>query len=365
MFLVSVPCHTVGIFVKQPGYRPQYLPLDLSALKPSQQPITIIVPLLPVDKQDINKPYLQTEQTHIEQQKTVPYIGKPQPNQFTIVDALTNRPLTASVCFFFTKTGRRHCTNTPNGHPIIIPFAEPDIVAVDITAVGYQPYQGNLIVDELDDKIRQHVIRLTRALTLLSVQSAVVGNHYVLYPSDGGSPIPLAPVPGSPSTLITYTAQPGSYTLTILDATRLVRQQQLISLTTGLNSLNTEHIFPSSSTTVSSNRNSLPVIYFDQSSFTLRPEAKLTLLQLVTYLTQHPNVQVFIIGHTDAEGDERLNQILSEHRAKVVSSFLFSQGIADSRMKLSGCGSHYAIASNDSEALKARNRRVQLRLVPE
>ncbi len=243
-------------------------------------------------------------------------------------------------------------------------FPEPDIIAVEVSSAGYQPYQGNLIIDKLDGKVRQHVIRLMRALTLLSVQAETPGYQCLLLPSDGGPPVPLSSLPGHPSTFVTYAARPGSYTLAIQDDTRLVRKQQLITLVTGLNSISTDRIPGSAAPVLPFNPDSSLTIHFDQSSFTLRPEAKATLMQLVTYLTQHPTARVSIIGHTDAEGDKRLNQSLSEHRAKVVSSFLFAQGVTDNRMKLSGHGSRYPIASNDNETQKARNRRVQLQIDP-
>ena len=100
-------------------------------------------------------------------------------------------------------------------------------------------------------------------------------------------------------------------------------------------------------------------VYFDQSSYLLRPESYPQLDKLVKTLKVNPRLKIEIAGHTDNVGDARLNQYLSENRAKVISSYLTNQGISDSRLIWKGYGQTKPVAPNDTEENKAQNRRVE------
>lgn len=100
-------------------------------------------------------------------------------------------------------------------------------------------------------------------------------------------------------------------------------------------------------------------IYFDQSSYILRTEAYGQLLRLAAILKKNPDIQIEIVGHTDNVGDPRLNKILSEQRAKVISNFLYNEGVAESRLMSRGEGGTKPIAPNDTDDNRRRNRRVQ------
>ncbi|WP_373515780.1 OmpA family protein [Persicitalea sp.] len=100
-------------------------------------------------------------------------------------------------------------------------------------------------------------------------------------------------------------------------------------------------------------------VYFDQSSYILRPESHPQLDKLIKTLKLNSKLKIEIAGHTDNVGDARLNQFLSENRAKVISSFLVNHGIPDTRLVWKGYGQTKPIAANDSEENKAQNRRVE------
>ena len=72
------------------------------------------------------------------------------------------------------------------------------------------------------------------------------------------------------------------------------------------------------------------------------------------------NEMLEIIGHTDSTGPEAYNQGLSERRAKSVQDYLVSKGIRASRLTAKGYGESMPVASNDTEAGRAENRRVEL-----
>ena len=103
----------------------------------------------------------------------------------------------------------------------------------------------------------------------------------------------------------------------------------------------------------------LDKIYFDQSKYELRPESREQLQKLYRTLRDNPKLKIEIAGHTDNVGDTRLNQYLSENRARVIYSFLLRKNIAFSRLRHRGYGQSKPVAPNDTEENKALNRRVE------
>ena len=100
-------------------------------------------------------------------------------------------------------------------------------------------------------------------------------------------------------------------------------------------------------------------VYFDQSSYVLRPESYPQLDKLVKTLRSQPTLVIMVAGHTDNVGDRRLNQALSENRAKVIQSYLIRSGIAEKRLEARGLGDTQPVAPNDTEENKRMNRRVE------
>ena len=100
-------------------------------------------------------------------------------------------------------------------------------------------------------------------------------------------------------------------------------------------------------------------VYFDQSSYVLRPESYPQLDKLVKTLTTTPKLVIEIAGHTDNVGDRRLNQALSENRAKIITNYLVRNGITEKRLHHNGYGDAKPAAPNDSEQNKRKNRRVE------
>ncbi len=105
----------------------------------------------------------------------------------------------------------------------------------------------------------------------------------------------------------------------------------------------------------------LPGVNFEKSKTILVPGAESKLEGLLKYLKDNPKVKVEIAGHTDNEGnDQRLNQRLSEFRAKVVANYFFNKGINSERLKTIGKGSSEPLVANDTEENKAKNRRIEI-----
>ncbi|MFN3882383.1 MAG: OmpA family protein [Nitrincola lacisaponensis] len=77
-------------------------------------------------------------------------------------------------------------------------------------------------------------------------------------------------------------------------------------------------------------------------------------------LSQHTQLNVEVLGHTDNIGNPDYNQTLSENRAHQVADFLNQQGIQRSRIQVTGMGPSAPIADNRTAEGRAANRRVEL-----
>lgn len=102
-------------------------------------------------------------------------------------------------------------------------------------------------------------------------------------------------------------------------------------------------------------------ITFDVNKADIKPESHGTLRDIATVLQENPGVRVKIVGHTDSDGDDKLNLDLSKRRAESVKSALSGQfGIDASRLETEGAGESKPVAANDTPENKAKNRRVEL-----
>jgi OOP family OmpA-OmpF porin len=101
-------------------------------------------------------------------------------------------------------------------------------------------------------------------------------------------------------------------------------------------------------------------IYFDVNSDKVKPESYGALNEIAKVLAENPSVRIQIVGHTDSDGDDAKNLDLSKRRAASVMNELSKNfGIDASRMTTDGKGESQPVASNDTPANKAKNRRVE------
>ena len=103
-------------------------------------------------------------------------------------------------------------------------------------------------------------------------------------------------------------------------------------------------------------------IEFETGSATLAPEGRAILDQMAAVLVKIPGKTVEIIGHTDNSGSRASNIALSQARADAVKGYLVTKGVAPRSMATMGVGPDQPIASNDTDAGRARNRRIEFRV---
>lgn len=86
----------------------------------------------------------------------------------------------------------------------------------------------------------------------------------------------------------------------------------------------------------------------------------LQLNRLAAFMQSNPKARIIVEGYTDNRGSGPYNQVLSERRAQSVASALESQGVANERIQAVGRGKDYPVASNDTDAGRQQNRRVDI-----
>lgn len=96
----------------------------------------------------------------------------------------------------------------------------------------------------------------------------------------------------------------------------------------------------------------------------LRPEFFSVLDSVGLVLNEYNKTLIDVSGHTDSTGGMDLNMRLSDQRAAAVGLYLQSRNVTPARVMTQGYGPHYPVASNDTDAGRQQNRRVELVLKP-
>ena len=101
-------------------------------------------------------------------------------------------------------------------------------------------------------------------------------------------------------------------------------------------------------------------IFFDTGSDNIRAESTPTLKEMVSMLTEHPDLSLTIEGHTDNVGDAQANLALSAKRAEAVKAYLVGKGVSGDRLATKGLGATKPAAPNTTAEGRQQNRRVEL-----
>jgi outer membrane protein OmpA-like peptidoglycan-associated protein len=102
-------------------------------------------------------------------------------------------------------------------------------------------------------------------------------------------------------------------------------------------------------------------IYFDTGKSEIKPESAQAIGEVAKLLAADATLKLYVVGHTDNVGTVESNLRLSQERAEaVVQALVRTHKIAAARLRSFGSGPYSPIASNDAEAGRAKNRRVEL-----
>lgn len=105
-------------------------------------------------------------------------------------------------------------------------------------------------------------------------------------------------------------------------------------------------------------------VLFATGSADLRPDLQGEIRSIAANLVTYPDSNIEVVGHTDNVGTAALNQDLSQRRAYSVSSILIGAGVPSGRISSYGKGEDAPVASNLTDAGRAKNRRVEILVRP-
>jgi len=103
-------------------------------------------------------------------------------------------------------------------------------------------------------------------------------------------------------------------------------------------------------------------LLFENGKATLIPSSQEQLKNVAEIMKAFPNVEIKLGGYTDNVGKPESNLKLSSDRANAVMEELIKLGVASNRIKAEGYGEQYPVASNDTDAGKQQNRRIDIRV---
>lgn len=379
IFSLKVPCNITSLIIEKSGFRPISMPVT-----GKDGNYYFEIGLFRVDKQTNDRPYFQSEQKDLVLDNSEPLkTDKKAVRLFKLVDIISKIPVKGEVCLFYTKTGAKTCFSTEadfRSQKEKIVFTSEDIIGLVANADGYQSYNGNLIIDRLDNSSSVYEIAMSRQVSILafSISPEETKTKYLteLVRNNGKKIIPklvdafrgYSIVSTEESLRInvtssTTTGAPISISLPQFNGLLLVK----IDLTDNQRRANAETVQTLHEEPHFENPTLAPpdrrVIYFDQSSYDLRPSSMQTLDSLAMWLSQNPKYRIEIVGHTDNIGDRNRNLILSEFRSKVTCNYLVNRGVARRQVHWQARGGEQPAFSNSEEKTKALNRRVELSIV--
>lgn len=106
-------------------------------------------------------------------------------------------------------------------------------------------------------------------------------------------------------------------------------------------------------------------VYFDTAKYNVNEASQATLDKLSNVLKEYPDTNVLVVGHTDSVGADDMNMTLSKNRAQSVTNyFTQNKGLSPGRFTTNWFGESAPVADNSTAEGRAKNRRVNLAIVP-
>jgi len=109
----------------------------------------------------------------------------------------------------------------------------------------------------------------------------------------------------------------------------------------------------------------LKPIEFEFGKAVIKPVSYPILDEVVDLMKSRTSARIGVYGHTDNHGSDAINQRLSRERAAACKNYIASKGIAPNRLESKGFGPSQPVADNNTEEGRARNRRVDFKVLNE
>lgn len=104
-------------------------------------------------------------------------------------------------------------------------------------------------------------------------------------------------------------------------------------------------------------------LIFEQGKAVINPKSFQGLDELVAMMKDSPKIEIQLEGHTDNVGNPAANLKLSQSRVDAVKKYITSKGISKNRVKTKAFGGSQPIAKENTEEARAKNRRVEMRVL--
>jgi outer membrane protein OmpA-like peptidoglycan-associated protein len=269
-----------------------------------------------------------------------------------VLDATTKKPLNARI--EFPKSSIAAANSDQAGGAFRVNNVPTGVVSVTAAMTGY--FTGSQTVTVEDGKVANVVFSLTPS-TMTTMLTGKV--------SDRKTGDPLAATvsfPGSSIGSVTTDAGTGVYKTQIpvgsyaiqAEAEGYIKQSAAIVIEKDKPHVKDFQLVKEGMAIT------LRGVYFDFDKSTIKPESRPALEDAAKILNDNPTINVEIQGHTDSKGSDEYNLSLSDRRAASVVGYLVQNlGIASSRLTSRGYGESQPIATNDTDAGRALNRRVE------
>lgn len=372
VFSFVFPAEGKELIVEKSGYRSISTAVASYRNELSTGSFYIRIPLIPLDKQAANVPYMQSEQKEFTLDK-IPKAGRAVSRTFLILDAISGKSITnGTLCFQYTKDKKRDCVQLDTGGGTRTHFTQADIIGFMVQANGYQPYSGNLILDKIDGSSTRYEIKLTPDLTMLSLNiSQPVQGAVCTLTSSAGLQITLT---SRGSTSFYSLLTEGNYDFKIASERADLARAGKVAVGRGLNflGLNLKQAGAFDDGILNQQKLQITVqdslkdftVFFNQGDYTLNPVEKGKLDALARSLVDKAKQKIRIVGHSDNVGDPKINLALSEKRARVIRFYLLGKNVREQQILFVGVGGKYPLRKNDSEENRKMNRRVEISMLP-
>ncbi|MEP1487893.1 MAG: OmpA family protein [Algibacter sp.] len=105
-------------------------------------------------------------------------------------------------------------------------------------------------------------------------------------------------------------------------------------------------------------------VYFDTSKYNVNTASQETLNKLIAVFKEYPDTNILVVGHTDSSGAEDYNLTLSKNRANAVTNYITGKGLSTGRLTTKWFGETQPKYDNSTAEGRAKNRRVNIAIVP-
>ena len=364
-FMIRIPDSTQALTFEVNGYPTTIIPINRSNKIDTNARFWVHLPMILPDSQQSTKAYLPSVQA---KHQPMRFNRKNQQVYFQVQDARSFRRIAATICFRYLSSGRTQCVEIDSAKtPSFALLNRGEKIGFEVRARGYQTYFGELTDGQAEADLYQiKLLMLNNVLVAsYSLPTNLELDHFEFQNVKNKQNAMYGRTP--PASFEWNQFKPGDvYRFVATALNGQVVADETFRMATGW-TFAQFHLSRPEPARLMSNDSVKPmyfdstVLYFDQSEYALRKEVKGKLDSISWQMIKLRHVMAQLTGHTDNVGQRRLNLTLSEYRTRVVSSYLQQKGVGPSQLSTSWKGPDAPAAPNDTEANKARNRRVVIR----